>query len=63
MQPLEVTEAWCRTWPSGVEYHLGEALAAIARCGLKGQPLRDLRKAAWLLERAAKVLEGQSAET
>lgn len=60
VQPIEVTEAWAPHWPVGVAYHLGEAVAAIARCGTKGQAVRDLRKAAWLISRAADVLERKS---
>lgn len=58
VQPIEATEAWSQTWPGGIAYHLGEAVAAIARCGTKGQTLRDIKKAAWLLSRAVAVLEG-----
>lgn len=61
VQPIEVIEAWSPTWPGGVSYHVGEALAAIARCGTKGQAERDLRKASWLLSRAADVLSGKTA--
>ena len=60
VQPLEVTESWSPHWPNQVIYHLGESVLAIARCGLKGNPVRDLRKAAWLLSRAADILEGNS---
>ena len=59
VQPIEVTEAWLPTWPQRVGYHLGEAIASIARCGTKGQAVRDLRKASWLLSRAADILEGK----
>lgn len=57
VQPIEVTEAWSPTWPAGVSYHLGESIACIARAGTKGQAVRDLRKASWLLSRAANILE------
>lgn len=57
VQPIEVTEAWAKTWPPGVAYHLGEAVACIARCGTKGQAVRDLTKAAWMLKRAVEVIE------
>ena len=61
IQPIEVTEAWSKSWPRQVIYHLGESIAAIARCGTKGQTVRDIRKASWLLSRAADVLEGKVA--
>jgi hypothetical protein len=59
-QPIRVTELWSRFWPVGIHYHLGESIAAIARCGLKGNPVYHLRKAAWLLSRAADELEGKN---
>lgn len=57
IQPIEVTESWSKTWPSEIAYHLGESVACIARVGTKGQAARDLRKAAWLLTRAAESIE------
>lgn len=67
VQPLEATEAWSKTWPSGIAYHLGETVAALARCGTKGQMLRDLQKARFLLDRAIRKLEdggsGQGSES
>lgn len=64
VQPIECIEAWSRTWPPEVAYHLGESVAMIARCGTKGQLLRDLRKACFLLERAVTALEdGAGART
>ena len=56
IQPLEVIEAWSKTWPSSISYHLGEAIQMIARAGTKGQLQRDLEKAAFLLGRAAEVM-------
>jgi hypothetical protein len=63
VQPIEAIEDWSKTWPSGVTYHLGEAVAAIARCGTKGQAVRDIQKASWLLARAAEVLSNETRET
>ena len=60
IQPIRLTEQMSEIWPRAVVYHLGEALAAILRVGSKGQDVRDLRKAAWLLERAADRLDGES---
>jgi hypothetical protein len=62
IQPIEVTEAWAVTWDSRIAYHLGESVAAIARCGTKGQAVRDLEKASWLLQRAAAVLRGDAGD-
>lgn len=61
VQPLVLTEQMSEVWPRAVVYHLGEAMAAVLRVGSKGQDVRDLRKAAWLLERAANKLEGELA--
>ena len=58
VQPIQITEEMSEVWPRPVVYHLGEALAAILRVGSKGQDVRDLRKASWLLDRAADKLEG-----
>jgi len=57
VQPIEVIEAWSKTWPQEVVYHLGEMIAALSRVGTKGQPVRDLKKVSWLAARAASVLE------
>jgi len=59
IQPIQLTEQMSEHWPRAVIYHLGEALAAVMRVGSKGQDVRDLRKASWLLERAADKLEGR----
>jgi hypothetical protein len=56
-QPLRVTQWWARFWPREIVYNLGEAIAAVARCGLKGNIVRDLRKAAWMLNDAADLME------
>ena len=36
----------------GLGYHLGNAIKYIARAGLKGSPIEDLKKARWYLDRA-----------
>lgn len=40
-----------------VNYAKGNAIKYISRSPFKGAPAEDLKKAAWYLERAAKVLE------
>jgi hypothetical protein len=60
IQPLEAIEAWSKTWPPSIAYHLGEAVASIARCATKGQTLRDLKKAHFLVGRAVEQLERES---
>lgn len=62
-QPLLVGREWARrgNWLPGTEYELREALAAIARHRLKNGA-RDLRKAAWMLEQAAEVVEEMEKE-
>ncbi len=60
IQPIEIGEKMVDFWPRQVIYHLTESLAAIMRVGSKGdikQWTRDCKKAAFLLERAAEVLE------
>jgi hypothetical protein len=45
---INVIEAW------GLGFHLGNTVKYIARAGLKGDLLEDLRKAAWYLDREIK---------
>ena len=56
IDPLLCVEAWSTTWPAGLQYHLGEAVQMIARAGTKGQTVRDLEKAEWLIGRALELL-------
>ena len=45
----------------GLGYHLGNAVKYIARAGLKGSPLEDLKKAQWYINRAIeKLAKGES---
>jgi hypothetical protein len=44
-EPIEVIEAW------ELGFCLGNAVKYIARAGKKGDPVEDLKKAAWYLER------------
>ena len=62
IQPIEVVEAWSKTWPAGIAYHLSEALYMMARLHTKRQPIRDLKKARWLLDRAIGKLEAVQSE-
>ena len=60
IQPIQIGEMMTEFWPRQIIYHLTEALAATMRIGSKGdkqQWIRDLKKGAWLLTRAAEVLE------
>lgn len=44
-----------------LDFHLGNAIKYILRCGKKGETLQDLRKAIWYLERACqKQMDEQS---
>jgi len=45
IEPIDVIEAW------GLGFHLGNCLKYLARCDLKGQPVEDLEKARWYLDR------------
>lgn len=44
-EPITAIEGWNLT------YNLGTVVAYIARAGLKGERIEDLRKAAWHLQR------------
>lgn len=44
-EPLKVIEAW------GLGFHLGNSIKYIARCEFKGNPIQDLKKALFYLER------------
>lgn len=45
----------------GLGFHLGNAVKYIARAGLKGSPIEDLKKARWYLDRAIdKLAKGDS---
>lgn len=59
IQPMDVVESWSIFWRSTYAYYLGEAIHMIARTGTKGQPLRDLKKARWLLDQAIRIQEGK----
>ncbi len=49
---IDVIEDW------KLDYHLGTAVAYIARAKHKGSECQDLRKARWYLDRAVAVAEG-----
>jgi hypothetical protein len=53
-EAIKVVEAW------GLDFHLGNVLKYISRAGKKGDPLEDLKKAQWYLERKIARLEAQS---
>jgi hypothetical protein len=57
VQPKDAVRAWSVHWPSTIAYELGEAVRMIARAGTKGQMVRDLKKARWLLDEAVRELE------
>jgi hypothetical protein len=53
-QPVEVVEAW------GLGWHLGSVVSYVARAGHKdADPLMDLQKARWFLDRYIKLLEAK----
>lgn len=45
IEPIDVIEQW------QLGFHLGNCLKYIARCELKGNPIQDLEKARWYLDR------------
>ena len=53
IEPIAVIEAW------GLGFHLGNAVKYIARAGFKAgaEPIDDLAKAIWYLERARENLQ------
>lgn len=60
IQPIEIGEMMTEFWPREVIYHLTESLAAMMRVGSKGeynQWTRDLKKAAWFMQRAADIID------
>jgi len=62
IQPIEIGEQMVDFWPKEIIYHLTESLAAMMRIGSKGgadQWVRDLKKAAWFLQRAAGVIDNK----
>ena len=59
VQPMDVVDSWSIYWRSTYAYYLGEAVHMIARVGTKGQSLRDLKKAKWLLEQAIRIQENR----
>lgn len=50
-QPIQVIEGW------GLSFHLGNVVKYIARAPIKGDRVRDLRKAIWYLNREVQILE------
>ena len=52
-EAINVIEAW------ELGFHLGNAVKYIARCGLKGAALEDLKKARWYLDREISRMEGK----
>lgn len=44
-EPIDVTTEWAGNWPPNVAQHIGNAIKYLARLGLKGDPIQDLRKA------------------
>ena len=59
VQPIDVIDAWSTHWSCDCAYYLGEAVHMMARIGTKGQALRDLKKAQWLLEQAVRIEEAR----
>lgn len=51
---IDVIEDWA------LGFHLGNAVKYIARNGRKGDPLEDLKKARWYLDREIARLEAQA---
>ena len=57
-EAIKIIEAW------DLDFHLGNAVKYIARCGKKTpDPLEDLKKAKWYIDRAIQLLEGEIIES
>ncbi len=58
-QPTQVFASWAEhgKWPAKYIYRITEAMMAVVRVGGKGQDVRDLRKAARLLDWVADEIE------
>jgi len=53
-QPIDVIEDW------GMDYHTSTAIAYLSRAGRKtDDPIHDLRKAAWYINRRISMLESE----
>lgn len=63
VQPVEALEDWSTYWPREIAAHLSHAVPYIARVGRKDDPVVDLRKARWWIDRAIVVLEGKPTTT
>lgn len=50
-EPIDVIESW------GLGFHLGNVVKYIARAGMKGAALEDLKKASWYLNRYIEMME------
>lgn len=48
---IDVIESW------GLGFHLGNVVKYIARAGMKGAALEDLKKASWYLSRYIEMME------
>ena len=48
---IKVIEAW------GLGFHLGNVVKYVARADHKGNPLEDLKKARWYLDRKIQTME------
>lgn len=53
VEPIDAIEAW------GLGFALGNCVKYIARHQHKGNPLEDLKKSRWYLDRAIKRMEEQ----
>lgn len=56
IQPVDAMEAWGPFWPHEIAIHLSQVVPYIGRCGRKGDPVEDLRKARWWIDRAIRRL-------
>lgn len=54
-EAIKVIEAW------DLDFHLGNTVKYIARCGRKDNTLQDLKKARWYLDRKISLLENEKA--
>lgn len=52
-EAIKVIEAW------DLDFHLGNTVKYIARCGKKDEVLQELKKARWYLDRKISLLENE----
>lgn len=60
VEHVDALEAASVNWPWSIAPHLTHSFGYLFRCGAKDDPLKDLKKMRWWIDRAIKKLEGKS---